>query len=62
MSSRHQRGSSLSSTTSNPWARYRCAAARSSLKGWVGGQDCLHPDDSGYEKVTEAFLEVLPAP
>ncbi|MGH2992593.1 MAG: SGNH/GDSL hydrolase family protein [Solirubrobacterales bacterium] len=29
---------------------------------WVGGQDCLHPDDSGYEKVTEAFLEVLLAP
>jgi lysophospholipase L1-like esterase len=26
---------------------------------WVGGQDCLHPDDSGYAKVAEAFLEVL---
>jgi lysophospholipase L1-like esterase len=26
---------------------------------WVGGSDCLHPDDSGYEKVTDAFLEVL---
>jgi lysophospholipase L1-like esterase len=26
---------------------------------WVGGQDCLHPDDSGYDKVAEAFLEVL---
>lgn len=26
---------------------------------WVGGSDCLHPDDSGYDKVTEAFLEVL---
>ena len=24
---------------------------------WVG--DCLHPDDSGYDKVTDAFLEVL---
>jgi lysophospholipase L1-like esterase len=26
---------------------------------WVGGQDCLHPDDSGYDKVTDAFLEAL---
>ncbi len=26
---------------------------------WVGGNDCLHPDDSGYDKVTDAFLEVL---
>jgi lysophospholipase L1-like esterase len=26
---------------------------------WVGGQDCLHPDDSGYDKVAQAFLEVL---
>jgi hypothetical protein len=26
---------------------------------WVGGSDCLHPDDSGYEKVTKAFLDVL---
>jgi lysophospholipase L1-like esterase len=26
---------------------------------WVGGIDCLHPDDSGYEKVTIAFLEAL---
>jgi lysophospholipase L1-like esterase len=26
---------------------------------WVGGSDCLHPDDSGYDKVTVAFLEVL---
>jgi lysophospholipase L1-like esterase len=26
---------------------------------WVGGSDCLHPDDSGYDKVTDAFLEVL---
>ena len=24
---------------------------------WAG--DCLHPDDSGYDKVTDAFLEVL---
>jgi lysophospholipase L1-like esterase len=24
---------------------------------WAG--DCLHPDDSGYDKVTEAFVEVL---
>jgi lysophospholipase L1-like esterase len=26
---------------------------------WVGGADCLHPDDSGYNKVKKAFLEVL---
>lgn len=26
---------------------------------WVGGSDCLHPDDSGYEKVKDAFLEAL---
>jgi lysophospholipase L1-like esterase len=26
---------------------------------WVGGADCLHPEDSGYAKVTDAFLEVL---
>jgi GDSL-like Lipase/Acylhydrolase family len=26
---------------------------------WVGGQDCLHPVDSGYDKVTSAFLESL---
>jgi lysophospholipase L1-like esterase len=26
---------------------------------WVGGTDCLHPDDSGYDKVTQAFLETL---
>jgi lysophospholipase L1-like esterase len=26
---------------------------------WVGGSDCLHPDDSGYDKVTVAFLEAL---
>jgi lysophospholipase L1-like esterase len=26
---------------------------------WVGGTDCLHPDDSGYEKVAEAFFDVL---
>jgi GDSL-like Lipase/Acylhydrolase family len=26
---------------------------------WVGGDDCLHPDDTGYGKVTDAFLEVL---
>jgi hypothetical protein len=29
---------------------------------WVGGTDCLHPDDSGYDKVTGAFLEVLGLP
>jgi len=29
---------------------------------WFGGTDCLHPDDSGYDKVTDAFLEVLLAP
>jgi lysophospholipase L1-like esterase len=26
---------------------------------WVGGNDCLHPDDSGYAKVAAAFEEVL---
>jgi lysophospholipase L1-like esterase len=26
---------------------------------WVGGLDCLHPDDSGHDKVTQAFLETL---
>jgi lysophospholipase L1-like esterase len=26
---------------------------------WVGGGDCLHPDDSGYDKVTAAFEEAL---
>jgi lysophospholipase L1-like esterase len=26
---------------------------------WLGGNDCLHPDDSGYEKVAAAFVEVL---
>jgi GDSL-like Lipase/Acylhydrolase family len=29
---------------------------------WVGGQDCLHPVDSGYDKVTLAFLEALGLP
>jgi lysophospholipase L1-like esterase len=26
---------------------------------FVGGADCLHPTDSGYEKVTESFREAL---
>lgn len=26
---------------------------------WVGGADCLHPRDSGHDKVTVAFLEAL---
>lgn len=26
---------------------------------WVGGQDCLHPDDSGYDVVTEQFAAIL---
>jgi len=26
---------------------------------WVGGNDCLHPVDSGYAKVAAAFAEVL---
>jgi lysophospholipase L1-like esterase len=26
---------------------------------WVGGSDCLHPVDSGYDKVTRAFLRAL---
>jgi hypothetical protein len=30
-----------------------------SPQDWVGGQDCLHPVDSGYDKVTVAFLEAL---
>jgi lysophospholipase L1-like esterase len=29
---------------------------------WVGGNDCLHPVDSGYDKVTDAFEEVLLGP
>ena len=28
-------------------------------RDWVGGADCLHPDNSGYDKVTDAFAEVL---
>lgn len=28
---------------------------------WVGGNDCLHPRDSGYTKVATAFLETLGA-
>ncbi|HEX2127607.1 MAG TPA: SGNH/GDSL hydrolase family protein [Solirubrobacterales bacterium] len=31
------------------------------LEDWFGGSDCLHPDDSGYDKVTTAFLEALGA-
>jgi hypothetical protein len=31
------------------------------LDDWFGGSDCLHPDDSGYDKVTAAFLETLGA-
>jgi lysophospholipase L1-like esterase len=30
-----------------------------SSQDWVGGNDCLHPDDSGYDRVTAAFVEVL---
>lgn len=26
---------------------------------WVGGSDCLHPNDSGYAKVADAFADVL---
>jgi hypothetical protein len=26
---------------------------------WVGGQDCRHPDISGYHKMAEVFLDVL---
>jgi lysophospholipase L1-like esterase len=26
---------------------------------WLGGTDCLHPDNSGYDKVTQAFVEAL---
>jgi lysophospholipase L1-like esterase len=28
---------------------------------WVGGNDCLHPRDSGYAKVVSAFLDALGA-
>lgn len=28
-------------------------------RDWVGGTDCLHPDDSGYEKVAASFLDAL---
>lgn len=30
-----------------------------SPQDWVGGNDCLHPDDSGYDKVAAAFADVL---
>ena len=26
---------------------------------WLGGNDCLHPDNSGYDKVTASFVEAL---
>ena len=26
---------------------------------WVGGQDCLHPDNSGYDVITDSFAETL---
>jgi lysophospholipase L1-like esterase len=29
------------------------------VQDWLGGQDCLHPDDSGYAKVAAAFAEAL---
>jgi lysophospholipase L1-like esterase len=25
----------------------------------VGGEDCLHANDAGYEKIAESFIEVL---
>ncbi len=30
-----------------------------SATDWVGGADCLHPNDSGYAKVADAFAQVL---
>jgi lysophospholipase L1-like esterase len=30
-----------------------------SPQDWLGGQDCLHPKDSGYAKVAAAFEDVL---
>jgi len=30
-----------------------------SVGDWVGGADCLHPADSGYDEVTDAFEEAL---
>jgi lysophospholipase L1-like esterase len=30
-----------------------------SVGDWLGGNDCLHPDDSGYDKVAVAFEQVL---
>ena len=26
---------------------------------WVGGQDCLHPDDSGHLKIAKAFRAAM---
>jgi lysophospholipase L1-like esterase len=26
---------------------------------WLGGSDCLHPVDSGYDKIAQSFLDVL---
>jgi hypothetical protein len=26
---------------------------------WVGGEDCRHPDISGYHEMAEVFLAVL---
>jgi lysophospholipase L1-like esterase len=32
----------------------------STLPGpWVGGTDCLHPNDAGHQKIAEAFAAVL---
>jgi lysophospholipase L1-like esterase len=30
-----------------------------STDDWVGGDDCLHPDISGYHKMADVFLDVL---
>jgi lysophospholipase L1-like esterase len=35
------------------------AAATGADVDWVGGQDCRHPDISGYHKMAEIFLDVL---
>jgi hypothetical protein len=35
----------------------RCLADRNLLMiDWVGGDDCLHPDDSGYAEVSEIAI------
>ena len=28
-------------------------------KDYVGGEDCLHPDNSGHRKIADAYVEAL---